>query len=265
MSFQPLNTKLRGLILDMDGVLWRDHEPIGNLPAIFAQITALNLRVILATNNATRSASWYLEKLAGFGVTLEPWQIITSSQATAQYLLTKNPQGGRVFVVGETGLLDALSEKGFTTQGDRPVQAVIAGMDRHLSYEKLAQATLLIRSGAAFIGTNPDRSFPTPAGLVPGAGAILALLETATDTSPIIIGKPGPIMYQQALERLGTTPEETLAVGDRLETDILGGQNTNCKTALVLSGVTTLAQAQAWKPAPDLIADDLASLMEMIA
>jgi 4-nitrophenyl phosphatase len=254
---------IRGLILDMDGVLWQDTQPIGNLPAIFARINTLDLRVILATNNATRSVASYLEKLVGFGVQLEPWQIITSSQAAAQYLKNQKPNGGSVFVVGEAGLVEALQEKGFTTEsGNGPIHTVIAGMDRHLSYEKLSRATLLIRSGAAFVGTNPDRSFPTPAGLVPGAGAILALLETATDVTPTIIGKPGPIMYQQALERLGTSPEETLAVGDRLETDILGGQNTQCKTALVLSGVTNLEQARAWMPAPDLIAEDLASVLD---
>ena len=262
----PFNPPIRALILDMDGVLWRDHEPIGDLPTLFARMASLGLRVILATNNATRSVASYLEKLAGFGVTLEPWQIITSSQATAQYLKTQHPEGGHVFVVGEAGLVEALSERGFTAETDgHPVHTVVAGMDRRLTYEKLAQATLLIRGGAAFVGTNPDRSFPTPAGLVPGAGSILALLETATDVSPTIIGKPGPIMYQQAIERLGTAPEETLAVGDRLETDILGGQNTFCKTALVLSGVATLAQASAWQPAPDLIADDLTAVLDSLS
>mgnify|MGYP001175081157 CR=1 FL=1 len=254
---------IRGLILDMDGVLWRDHEPIGNLPAIFDQIQQRGLRVILATNNATRTVASYLEKLAGFGVHLAPWQIITSSQATAQHLRHLHPEGGTVFVVGENGLLEALHEQGFTHSREQ-AHTVIAGMDRQLTYEKLAHAALLIRAGAAFIGTNPDRSFPTPAGLVPGAGAILALLETATDIAPTIVGKPGPIMYQQALERLGTAPSETLAVGDRLETDILGGQNTHCKTALVLSGVSTLAQAQAWNPLPDLIAQDLTTVLEQI-
>ena len=254
---------IRGLILDMDGVLWRDTQPIGNLPEIFDRIKLFNLRVILATNNATRTVASYLEKLSGFGVHLDPWQIITSSQATASYMKTQSPQGGNIFVVGETGLEQALHEQGFTT-GDGSAIAVVAGMDRQLTYEKLAKATLLIRAGAAFIGTNPDRSFPTPAGLVPGAGAILAALEAATDVPPLIIGKPGPIMYQQALERLGTSPEDTLAVGDRLETDILGGQRTRCKTAVVLSGVSTLEQAHAWGPVPDLIKPDLTTVLDTL-
>ena len=256
---------IRSLILDMDGVLWRDTQPIGELPAIFDRISSLGLRVLLATNNATRSVSSYLEKLAGFKVHLEPWQIITSSEATAQYLIHQFPDGGSVFVVGETGLVETLRERGFThdpTNGS--VLAVVAGMDRQLTYEKLAKATLLIRDGIPFVGTNPDRSFPTPAGLIPGAGAILAALEAATDIPPTIIGKPGSIMYQQALERLDTLPEETLVVGDRLETDILGGQNVHCKTALVLSGVTNLKQVQAWALAPDLIAKNLAAVLDAL-
>ncbi|NUM47962.1 MAG: haloacid dehalogenase, partial [Anaerolineales bacterium] len=161
MSNPNFIPNIQSLILDMDGVLWRDQEPIGNLPAIFARIHALGLRTILATNNATRTVASYLEKLAGFGVYLEPWQIITSSQATAQYLQQQHPQGGPVFVVGETGLLDALREKGFTPETDSDlaepaVHTVVAGMDRHLTYAKLARATLLIRAGAAFVGTNPE-------------------------------------------------------------------------------------------------------------
>lgn len=256
---------IRSLILDMDGVLWQDNQPIGNLPAIFSQIQAKGLKVILATNNATRSVNSYLEKLQSFGVTLTPAQILTSSLATAHFLQTHYPPG-KIFVIGEAGLKEALQNAGFSNQDSahEKTLAVVAGMDRALTYDKLRQATLLIRSGAAFIGTNPDRSFPTPDGQVPGAGAILAALEAATDTKPKIIGKPEPIIYQQAIERLGTTPAETLAVGDRLETDILGGQNTGCKTALVLSGVTTFAQAQTWNPPPDFIANNLTALLEQI-
>jgi 4-nitrophenyl phosphatase len=134
-------------------------------------------------------------------------------------------------------------------------------MDRCLTYDQLARATLLIRSGLPFIGTNPDRSFPTPQGLVPGVGAILAAVETASDVKPVIVGKPQPEMYRFALERLGLTPQETLVVGDRAETDILGAQKIGCRTALVLSGVTSPQAAQDWKPAPDWIGPDLTSLL----
>ncbi len=112
-----------------------------------------------------------------------------------------------------------------------------------MTYQKLSRATLHIRAGAPFYGTNPDKTFPTPQGLVPGAGSILAAIEAATDVKPIIIGKPQPAMMYMALEKLGTLPEETLVVGDRLETDIAAGQAAGCKTALVLSGVSTKQQA----------------------
>jgi 4-nitrophenyl phosphatase len=263
-SLKTFNTvKLRGLILDMDGVLWRNNVPLGNLPAIFSTIDLLGLRVVMATNNATRSPQQYVEKLNGFGVVVESWQVINSATATAHYLKGRFPKGGNVFVVGEPALVEILAEEGFTHGGNDPV-AVVAALDRGITYEKITEATLLIRNGVPFIGTNPDRSFPIPEGQAPGAGSILAALEAATDVSPTIIGKPQPDMYNVALERLGTPPEMTLVVGDRLETDVLGAQNAGCPCALVLSGVTTLAAAQNWQPMPDLIANDLTKLLELL-
>jgi len=261
-----LSDYIKALILDMDGVLWRDDTPIGDLPAIFTGIRERELKVALATNNATKTVDEYLEKFSGFGVTLEPWQIVTSSLATANTLAKDFPNGGPVFVVGENGIQRALEECGFQSIIDpqdetRPV-AVVAGIDRFISYAKLRRATLHIRAGVPFYGTNPDRTFPTPQGLVPGAGAILASIEAATDVKPIIIGKPSPAMMYMALEKLGTKPEDTLVVGDRLETDIAAGQAAGCKTALVLSGVSTREAAENWKPAPDFIVDDLAALIE---
>jgi 4-nitrophenyl phosphatase len=249
----------------MDGVLWRDATPIGHLPAIFERIRSLGLKVALATNNATKTVEEYLEKFAGYGVVLEPWQIVTSSLATAETLSKHFPGGGPVFVVGENGIQRALEDFGFSVVTDpqdetRPV-AVVAGIDRFVSYQKLRQATLHIRAGAPFYGTNPDKTFPTPQGLVPGAGAILAAIEAATDVSPIVIGKPSPFMMTIALERLGASPQETLVVGDRLETDITAGQSAGCRTALVLSGVSTREQAQAWEPEINFIAPDLAALV----
>jgi 4-nitrophenyl phosphatase len=141
---------------------------------------------------------------------------------------------------------------------------VIAGLDRGLNYDKLRRATLLIRSGVPFFGTNPDKTFPTPDGQVPGAGALLALLEAASGVSPIIIGKPNPAMYRLAMQRLGARLEETLAVGDRLETDIAGAQALGCPCALVLSGVSSREAAQTWQPTPDLIASDLGELLTLL-
>ncbi len=256
-----LITSIKALILDMDGVLWREREPIGDLPAIFAQIAAHGWKVVLATNNGTRTPQQYVERLAGFGVIgLETWQIVNSAQAAALLLKRRFPNGGQVYLVGEEGVRIALSEHGFTLS-DTDVLAVVAGIDRQVTYAKLRQATLLINAGALFVGTNPDRTFPTPEGLVPGAGSILAAIEASTYTAPIIAGKPSPLMYEIALERLGLRAEETLVVGDRPETDIAGAQAIGCHTALVLSGVTTREQALAWRPEPDIIADDLSSVV----
>ncbi len=251
---------IRALILDMDGVVWKASEPIGDLPAIFARVHALGLRVMLVTNNSTRSPDFYLDKLAGFGVHVEPWQLITSAIATASYLKHKYPQGGRVYVVGEVGLHEALAEQGFV-HADKDVLAVVAGLDREFTYEKLKAGTLLVRKGATLIGTNTDHSLPTPDGQIPGAGSIVGALEIASATKAIVIGKPSPASFNAAMQRLGAQPQETLVVGDRLETDIAGGQNAGCKTAVVLSGVTTEEQARAWTPRVDLIAPDLAAIV----
>jgi 4-nitrophenyl phosphatase len=251
---------IKALILDMDGVLWQGPQPIGDLPTIFTRIQQRGWKVVLATNNATRTPQQYLDRLDQLGVRVEPWQVVNSVDVTTSYLTRKYPSGGTVYVIGEVGILEALTRAGFTIGEDHAI-AVVAGMDRSLNYEKLSRATLLIRSGVPFIGTNPDRTFPTPEGLVPGAGAILAALETATSITPTIMGKPSPAMYQLALERLGTSPAETLVVGDRLETDIAGAQAIGCRSALVLSGVSTEADGFAWQPQPDIIAKDLASLV----
>lgn len=254
---------IKSIILDMDGVLWRDNEPIGNLPEIFADIEHRGWQVTLATNNATRTVDQYIEKLSSFGVQLFPDQIINSAQAAAIYLKDIFPNGGNVFCIGESALSNTLIEEGFniTTEG---AVAVVVAMDRQLTYDKLVKATLLIRSGAKFIATNPDRTFPTPAGLVPGTGATLAALEAASEVQPIVVGKPAPEMYQIAIQRMGTLPESTLVVGDRLETDIAGAQELGCYSALVLSGVTSLPKAETWKPALDWIANDLTSLLDIL-
>ena len=154
---------LKGVILDMDGVLWKDTQPLGNLPAIFDRIKSLGLKVTLATNNATRTVDQYLEKLGSFGVRLEPWQIITSSDATGFLLQQKFPDKGEVFVIGEDSLKRVLEKYGFNCAegGVGKIIAVVSGMDRGLTFEKLRVATLLIRQGVPFIGTNPDRTFPT--------------------------------------------------------------------------------------------------------
>ena len=248
------------LIIDMDGVLWREETPIGSLERVFRLIDDMGLKTTLATNNSTKTVSEYLSKLASFGIELQPNQIITSSEAAANYLLGRYPPKSRVYVVGEPALEQVLTERGFAVT-DTDVEIVVAGMDRFVTYAKLRNATLFIRSGAAFVATNADRTFPTPDGLVPGAGSILAALQAASDVEAVVVGKPSAYMYEEAMNRMGSNPQRTLVIGDRLETDIAGGQKLNCQTALVLSGVSELIQARAWSPEPDRISQDITQLL----
>jgi 4-nitrophenyl phosphatase len=251
---------LKALIIDMDGVLWRESEPIGDLAEVFALIDRLSFDYVLATNNATKTPGRYVEKLASFNAQVPEEKIVNSSMAVAYLLKKRFPNGGNVYIVGENGLGEALESSGFRLS-DRDCVAVVASMDRGISFEKLKRATLLIRSGVPFYATNPDRTYPTPEGLIPGAGAIIGSLEISTDVTPIIAGKPNPTLYEFALERLGTTPAETLVIGDRLETDIIGGQKLGCPTALVLSGIAARDEADSHQPRVDFIAPTLADLL----
>jgi len=139
---------------------------------------------------------------------------------------------------------------------------VVIGLDRLVNFDKMREATLLVRAGKPFFATNPDKTFPTPRGQIPGAGAWVSVITTATDVQPMYAGKPYPYILELALNRIGTSKEATYVVGDRLETDIAGGQSLGCPTALVLSGVSTAAQAEAWMPEVDIIADSLATLVD---
>lgn len=262
--FSMIPAHIQALILDMDGVLWRGDAPIGDLPRIFERIAARGLRVAFATNNGIRTPEMYVERLASFGVRAEPWQIITSALAVADLLAKHFPQGGPVFAIGEMGVMEALRERGFDplpVERAAEAQAVVFGIDRQINFQKMVEATLLIRRGLPFYATNPDKTFPTPRGEIPGAGAWVSVLITASGVEPIFAGKPAPTMLELARQRLGTRREATLVVGDRLETDIAAGQAAGMPCALVLSGVSTRQQAAAWQPAPDLIAEDLESLI----
>ena len=255
-----LNPSIRALIIDLDGVLWREDQQIGDLSKIFSRIETLNLKFTLVSNNSTRSASQYVEKLDHYGVRISQEQIINSALAATFMLKERFPEGGPVYIIGEIGLRETLAVHGFH-HADKDVRCVVAGLDRFVTYKKLRDATILIRGGAPFIGTNPDPSLPTPEGLIPGAGSILAAIEIATDIKPTIAGKPYPFMMQKALVQMGTTAAETLVIGDRLDTDILGGINTGCKTALVLSGVSTEQDLLECRNKPDLVAENLESIL----
>ena len=248
----------------MDGVMWKADTPIGDLPAIFEHIRQLGLKFAFATNNGTRTPEQYVKRLEGFGLHVDPWQVVTSSLGVAHLLAQKYPSGGLVFAIGEEGLLAALHEKGFTPlsmDDAHRAQAVIMGIDHQISFEKMVEAALLARRGIPFFATNPDKTFPTPRGEIPGTGAWISVIVAATGVEPVYAGKPAPYLIDLAMERLGTLKTETLIVGDRLETDIAGGQAADCPVALVLSGVSSRESGERWRPKVDIIARDLAALV----
>jgi len=259
-----LPAHIKAFILDMDGVIWRSDTQIGNLAEIFARIEARGLKYVFATNNGTKTPEQYVERLAGFGVNVQSSQVVTSALGVAYMLGQKYPKGTKMFMIGENGIKVALEDKGFevlSTSNAPEAKVVVMGIDRDITFDKMREATLLVRSGVPFYATNPDKTFPTPRGEIPGAGAWISVITMATEVEPIIAGKPFPFMMELSLEILGTKKEETLVVGDRLETDIAAGQAVECPTALVLSGVSTKAQADQWTPKIDVIADDLSALV----
>ena len=257
---------LRHLIIDMDGVLWRGDTPLPGLVAFFHALRRRDITFVLATNNASKTPDQYVAKLVGMGVTVTHDEILTSAQAAALHVARHASNGARVFAIGEDGVRQALAEQGLRLAGLYEVDAgfVVVGMDRRLSWDKLATATLNIRAGAQFVGTNPDATLPTERGITHGNGAVLAALTAATGVTPIIIGKPEPIMYQQTLARLGGTTTDTWALGDRLETDILGAKRAGLRSILVLSGVTTPEQLAASDYQPDLVLADIAALTDRL-
>ncbi len=254
-----LLSDIHAVVLDMDGVLWRGNTALPGLVELFEFFDRVAMPYILATNNSTTTVDAYVRKLRGFSVEVRPECIVTSAVATADYLRAHYGEGVHVHVVGEAGLQQTLADAGYPSVED-DADVVVVGLDREVTYEKLRRASTMIRAGAKFIGTNADRTFPMPDGLVPGAGSLLAFLQASTDQQPLVIGKPEAAMFAMALARLGTTPEQTLMVGDRVDTDILGARRSGLRTALVLSGVTSTEMLAVSPTQPDLLFADIAEL-----
>jgi 4-nitrophenyl phosphatase len=254
----------RYLITDMDGVLWRGQEPMPGVAEFFRFLRSANIRFVCATNNAATPAAKLAERLQGWGADVTADEIVTSSTATADYLATTLPHGSRLYVIGMEGLRTALLDRGFELahQEVTSVAAVVVGIDWSVAYNQFKQAALYIRAGAKFIGTNGDRTFPTPEGIIPGNGSLLALIEAATDVKPIVIGKPEPVLYEMSLKRMNAQPDQTLVLGDRLETDILGAVQLKLKSALVLSGVTTREELARSDYQPDWVFENIADLIK---
>ncbi len=252
----------KGFVFDMDGVLYRgDHQ----LPGVVDLINALVIRDIpymLATNNSMATPAMYVAKLAKMGIETEPEHILTSATATRIYLDQHLSEEAAVFVVGMPPLRDQLfngSKKSFSEDGD--VEAVVVGLDLDFSYAKLKKANSAIRAGASFIATNADATLPTEEGLVPGAGSIVASIQTASGIKPVMIGKPEPTTLHMSAKTMGLDPTDCVMIGDRLDTDILAGARAGMLTALVLTGVSTRDDIAKSDVLPDLVFSDLTALL----
>lgn len=256
----PKLTQLRSLIIDMDGVLYRGNAPIQGASTFLHFLRQIGVHFLLLTNNSTLTATQYVAKLARMGIQAEEAEILTSGEATAMYLAKVAPPGTKVYLIGEHGVGAELKKRGFVLSEDSDVAYVVVGLDYQFTYEKMTIAARAIRAGAQFIGTNPDTTFPSEGELTPGAGALLAAIEVATGVAPLIIGKPQPVIFEIAFQKLQADPKTTAMLGDRLDTDILGGQRMGLTTILLLSGVTDRQQLAHSPLVPDFVYEDIALL-----
>jgi HAD superfamily hydrolase (TIGR01457 family) len=260
---------VRGVLFDMDGVIYVGTRPLPGVQQAIDYLASTNRRFLFVTNNASKTPEQFVERLAEMDIHVEPEQVLGSAEATACWLREQVAhhgwQKGPVIVMGQDGLKVALQKNGFelTTDPQAAIYAV-AGINFKLTYEELANVTLAIRNGAKYIGTNSDVTYPSERGPLPGAGAILALLTTATGQQPLVIGKPNRGMYEQAMARLNVTAAQTLMVGDRYDTDISGAIPLGLWTAGVLTGISTRADFEQAESPPDLIADDLPQLVSQL-
>lgn len=254
-----------GCILDMDGVLYRGNTIIPEVPAFIETMNRIGMPYAMATNNSTNTPRQYVEKLGAMGIDVPESSIVTSGVATATFLKGRYDKGTTVCVVGMAALEEALFGDGYFTQAGADAQVVVSGANFELRYEHLKTACLAIRAGAAYVATNADKTFPTEIGLIPGSGAIVAALSAATDTDPIVVGKPSPEMIDSCLKIIGVEANRALMVGDRLDTDILAGARAGTPTLLVLTGVSTVAEVKETGIVPDVIIETLTPLTDALS
>lgn len=243
----------RGIICDMDGVIYHGNRLLPGAPEFVQWLRDTGKEFLFLTNSSERSPQELAQKLARLGITVESRHFYTSALATAGFLASQCP-GGSAYVIGETGLTNALYNEGITMNDVNP-DYVVMGETRTYGYEKLEKAINLVLKGAKLIGTNPDLTGPIENGIGPGAGSLIAPIELSTESKAYFVGKPNPLMMRQALKRLNCRREQTVIIGDRMDTDIIAGIESEFETILVLSGVTTLDGLREFAYRPHYILD----------
>ena len=260
--------QIRGVLFDMDGVVYVGSRVLPGVQQMFDYLERTGRKWLCVTNNASKTPAQFVEKLTEMGIRAKPEQILGSAEATAGWLAEKIQHHGwprgKIIIVGQDGLRTALKHHGFElTMEPSEATYAIAGINFELTYEELARAALAIRNGARFLGTNSDPSYPSERGLLPGAGSILALLAAATGVQPIVIGKPNPGMYDQAIRRIGVSANQAMMVGDRYDTDISGALAMGLATTGVLTGISSRHEFESAEKPPHLIAADLVELRQI--
>lgn len=228
--------KRQNFLIDMDGVLVRGSTVIPGAEAFIERLIANEVKFLLLTNNSLYTARDLAFRLQMIGLNITSDRIFTSALATARFLQSQKPNG-TAYVLGESGLTQALHDAGYVMTDMNP-DYVVVGEVRSYNIDQITAAIRFIDRGSFFIVTNPDTSGPEEAGIVPGSGALASLIEKASGRSPFFIGKPNPLMMRSALNYLGVHSEDTVMVGDRMDTDIVAGVMNGLETALVLTGVT---------------------------
>lgn len=247
-------------LMDMDGVLVHEMAALPGADRFLARLKELERPYLLLTNNSIYTRRDLAAQLRSSGLDVGEESIWTSALATASFLESQRPDG-TAFVVGESGLTTALHEAGYTLT-DRDPDYVVLGETRTYSFERITRAIRLIRGGARFIATNPDPTGPSPDGPLPATGSVAALVTRATGVEPYFVGKPNPLMMRSALNALEAHSETTAMIGDRMDTDIVAGLEAGLQTILVLSGVTTAAEAERFPYRPSRIVDSVVDLVD---
>ncbi|MEP3478462.1 MAG: HAD-IIA family hydrolase [Fuerstiella sp.] len=250
-----------GLLIDMDGVIYRGNELIPGAERFIQELKKQHVPFVFLTNNSQRTRRDVRTKLARMGIQVEEQNIFTCAMATARFLAAKKP-AGTAYVIGEGGLLQALHRNGYSIVDHSP-DFVVVGEGRTVTLDALERAVNMIFDGAKLIATNLDPSCPTQAGTRPGCGATVAYLEAVTGIKAFSVGKPSPVMMRAARKELGLATSETVMLGDTMETDILGGVQMGYRTVLTLSGGTARSDLEEYAYGPDMVVDSVADLCDL--
>ncbi|HEV3034473.1 MAG TPA: HAD-IIA family hydrolase [Solirubrobacteraceae bacterium] len=254
--------EIHSWLMDMDGVLVREEQPIPGADRFLARLRELGLPFLVLTNNSMYTRRDLTARLAASGLHVPEEAIWTSALATARFLRDQRP-GGSAFVIGEAGLTTALHDAGYTLT-ERAPDYVVLGETRTYSFERITRAIRLIAAGSRFIATNPDATGPALDGPLPATGSVAALISRATGVEPYFVGKPNPLMMRSALNAIDAHSETAAMIGDRMDTDIVSGLEAGMETVLVLTGVTTREDAERHPYRASRIVDSVADLLDTL-